>query len=57
MRATSAYAAGARAAFAGALLHVFATAVSAETPVGRGDYLVTTIGACGNCHTPRNAAG
>lgn len=56
MRATSAYAAGARAAFAGALLHVFATAVSAETPVGRGDYLVNSMGACGNCHTPRNAA-
>src|SRR5437879_9902385 len=30
---------------------------SAETPVERGRYLVTTIGACGNCHTPRDAAG
>src|SRR6059058_5525208 len=27
----------------------------AETPVERGRYLVTTIAACGNCHTPRNA--
>ncbi len=23
----------------------------------RGAYLVTTVGACGNCHTPRDAAG
>jgi len=30
---------------------------SAETPVERGRYLVTTIAACGNCHTPRDAAG
>jgi mono/diheme cytochrome c family protein len=31
----------------------------AETIVERGQYLVTTIGACGNCHTPRegNAFG
>lgn len=29
----------------------------AETPVERGAYLVTTIGACGNCHSPRDAAG
>jgi mono/diheme cytochrome c family protein len=28
----------------------------AETAVERGAYLVTTIGACGNCHSPRNAA-
>jgi mono/diheme cytochrome c family protein len=27
----------------------------AETPVERGAYLVTSIGACGNCHTPREA--
>ena len=25
----------------------------AETIVERGQYLVTTIGGCGNCHTPR----
>jgi mono/diheme cytochrome c family protein len=30
---------------------------SAETLRERGAYLVTTVGACGNCHTPRNAAG
>jgi mono/diheme cytochrome c family protein len=29
----------------------------AETAVQRGAYLVTTIGACGHCHTPTNAAG
>jgi mono/diheme cytochrome c family protein len=30
---------------------------SAETSTERGEYLVTTIGACGNCHTPRDAEG
>ena len=29
----------------------------AETAVERGAYLVTTIGACGNCHSPRDATG
>ena len=29
----------------------------AETPAERGEYLVTTIMACGNCHTPRDADG
>jgi mono/diheme cytochrome c family protein len=29
----------------------------AETPAERGNYLVNTIMACGNCHTPRDAAG
>lgn len=33
-----------------------ATAV-AQTPVERGRYLVTTILACGNCHTPKDAEG
>ncbi len=28
-----------------------------ETPAERGDYLVNTIMACGNCHTPRDADG
>jgi mono/diheme cytochrome c family protein len=28
-------------------------AALAETPVERGGYLVNSIGACGNCHTPR----
>src|SRR5215467_10041140 len=30
-----------------------ASAAVAETPVERGSYLVNSIGACGNCHTPR----
>src|ERR1700737_4303823 len=29
----------------------------AESPVKRGGYLVNTIMACGNCHTPRDADG
>ena len=29
----------------------------AETPVERGAYLVTSIGSCGNCHSPRDAPG
>jgi mono/diheme cytochrome c family protein len=30
-----------------------AGAAVAETPLERGSYLVNSIGACGNCHTPR----
>src|SRR5512140_1831117 len=30
-----------------------AGAALAETPVERGSYLVNSVGACGNCHTPR----
>ena len=33
------------------------TAHPAETPVERGAYLVNTIMACGNCHSPRDAEG
>jgi mono/diheme cytochrome c family protein len=29
----------------------------AETPVERGQYLVNSILACGNCHTPKTASG
>ncbi len=29
----------------------------AESPVERGSYLVNTIMACGNCHTPKDASG
>jgi mono/diheme cytochrome c family protein len=32
-------------------------AAAAETPVERGSYLVNTIMACGNCHTPKEANG
>ena len=46
------------AAICGAVL-VAATsgAASGETLLERGAYLVTTIGACGNCHTPKDKAG
>ncbi len=37
---------------AGVLLAVAVTTAGAETPLERGAYLVTTIGACGNCHSP-----
>ena len=48
----------AAAAVCGAVLvAVTGGAGSAETLVERGAYLVSTIGACGNCHTPRDAAG
>ncbi len=30
---------------------------SAETPLERGTYLVRTVVACGNCHTPKDADG
>jgi mono/diheme cytochrome c family protein len=33
------------------------TAASGEPPVERGSYLVNSIMACGNCHTPKNAVG
>jgi hypothetical protein len=32
-------------------------AVRAESPAERGNYLVNTIMACGNCHSPRDANG
>jgi mono/diheme cytochrome c family protein len=35
----------------------FADATMAESAVKRGDYLVNTIMACGNCHSPRDANG
>lgn len=41
----------------GVLVAAIGSAASAETLVARGAYLVTTVGACGNCHTPRDKAG
>jgi mono/diheme cytochrome c family protein len=35
----------------------FDVAAAAESPVTRGSYLVNTIMACGNCHTPRDSEG
>ena len=40
-----------------AALAAAAGAASAETPLERGRYLVTTILACGNCHTPKDGDG
>ena len=34
-----------------------ATAPWLNSPAERGGYLVNTIMACGNCHTPRDADG
>ena len=39
------------------VLLVAARGATAETPAARGDYLVNTIMACGNCHSPRDAQG
>src|SRR5579863_7828272 len=33
------------------------TSVAAETPVERGKYLMSSIVACGNCHTPKGPNG
>ena len=43
---------------AGALMLVAVTGLArAETPLERGRYLVETIGACANCHTPKARTG
>jgi mono/diheme cytochrome c family protein len=39
------------------LLSAAAGGAAAESPAERGFYLVNTIMACGNCHTPRDADG
>jgi mono/diheme cytochrome c family protein len=44
------------AVFGIAMLAAAGVAV-AETPVERGAYLVKSIAGCGNCHTPKDAAG
>lgn len=46
-----------QAIVAGALLLAASNCASAETPAERGAYLVNTIMACGNCHSPRDAEG
>ncbi len=40
-----------------AVLFAAGSARAAETPLERGSYLVNAIGACGRCHTPRDAQG
>jgi mono/diheme cytochrome c family protein len=42
---------------AGACLLAASNCAIAETPLERGSYLVNTIMACGNCHSPRDADG
>jgi mono/diheme cytochrome c family protein len=44
-------------ALAAALLAVSVSAAAQTTALERGRYLVTTIMACGNCHTPKDAGG
>ena|SRR5579863_2579466 len=39
------------------LMAAMIASAAAEDLRARGAYLVTTIGACGNCHTPRSASG
>jgi mono/diheme cytochrome c family protein len=40
-----------------ALTSVLLSGASAETAIERGNYLVNTIMACGNCHSPRDSEG
>ena len=44
-----------RIAIACLLLFAVSDGAMAESPAERGNYLVNTIMACGNCHTPRDA--
>jgi mono/diheme cytochrome c family protein len=46
-----------RTGIACVLLLAACDVATAEAPVERGAYLVNTIMACGNCHTPRDAQG
>jgi len=46
-----------RIAIAGVVLLTGCIGAVAETPAERGSYLVNTIMACGNCHSPRDANG
>ena len=46
-----------KVALAAALAAVAASAIAQPSAQERGRYLVTTIMACGNCHTPKDAEG
>jgi mono/diheme cytochrome c family protein len=46
-----------RIGITGALLLAALSGARAESPAERGGYLVNTIMACGNCHSPRDAEG
>lgn len=45
------------ALLAAAALFAVASSASAETPLERGTYLMQSIVACGNCHTPKGPTG
>jgi mono/diheme cytochrome c family protein len=58
MRQPNFAAAALRAALLGAALAgSMVSALAQGTPLERGRYLVTTVMACGNCHTPKDADG
>jgi len=57
MRVVTRMRTAAAAACAVVVVAVTDGAGSADTLVERGAYLVTTVAACGNCHTPRDASG
>lgn len=40
-----------------AMMCAVSASVQAETPYERGKYLMETLAACGNCHTPKTAQG
>jgi mono/diheme cytochrome c family protein len=46
-----------RVGIAGCMLLLAVSGAMADSPGERGAYLVNTIMACGNCHTPRDAGG
>jgi mono/diheme cytochrome c family protein len=46
-----------RIGIAGVVWMAVSNAAMAESPAERGNYLVNTIMACGNCHTPRDGDG
>lgn len=46
-----------RVGIAGCMLLLAGSGATADSPAERGAYLVNTIMACGNCHTPRDADG
>jgi len=46
-----------KSAFAGVALLTLQGIASAETPLERGTYLMESIVACGNCHTPKGPDG
>jgi mono/diheme cytochrome c family protein len=46
-----------RVGIVGCMLSLAVSGAMADSPAERGAYLVNTIMACGNCHTPRDADG